>query len=175
MQRYITYIALGLLTLGLVFLYMDLRHLKHENRELHKKMHSRFHNTEEEQSHNDLLSYMGYFQRFSDKLYFAGSNGNWDLADFYLEEIEETAEKLEKGNIEDEGVNLSALISSVLLPQVKKMEETLAKKDVKAFQEQYPLMIGSCNKCHTLAKHPFVVIKQPTSPTHGNQEYTVKH
>jgi type II secretory pathway component PulL len=171
MSRTVIYLALALLATGLGLTLKLVYDLKQENAALQAQFQTRFHNTAEEASHNELLAYMGYFQRFADKLYFAGKEQNWELAEFYTEELEETAEKLANGNIEDEGVNLSALVPSVLLPSIEPLEKAIKAKDSKAFQENYVLLVNSCNKCHTLAKHPFIRVAVPTSPTHGNQVY----
>jgi hypothetical protein len=104
---------------------------------------------------------MALFQRYSEKLYFAGKNKNWDLADFYLEELEETAENVIKSKVVDDGINVSVQIQEMLLPKIKELQQKVKQKNEKEFQTSYQAMLMNCNGCHMLTKHGFVKIREP--------------
>ncbi|MEP2376928.1 MAG: hypothetical protein ABJH83_11995, partial [Ekhidna sp.] len=56
-----------------------------------------------------VLETMGYYQRFSHKLWLAGRNQNWELANFYTHELEEVTEHLIEGDVIHDDYNLSNL------------------------------------------------------------------
>jgi hypothetical protein len=109
----------------------------------------------------ELAPLMANFQRYSEKLYFAGKNKNWDLADFYLEELEETAENVIKSKVVDDGINVSVQIQEMLLPKIKELQQRVKQKNEKEFQTSYQAMLMNCNGCHMLTKHGFVKIREP--------------
>jgi hypothetical protein len=124
-----------------------------------------------EDEHVELAVLMGHLQRFADKLHFSGANQNWQLASFYLEELEEAGEEIEKAKIMEDGKDVSALIGQMLLPQLKAVEKAVEEKSMTKFQETYQTMVKSCNDCHTATNHGFIRITVPTDPTYRNQDF----
>lgn len=118
-----------------------------------------------------VLETMGYYQRFSHKLWLAGKNQNWKLADFYTHELEEVTEQLIDGNVIHDDYNLSNLSEAMLLPKIEKIEQAIRQKDDVLFLENYELMIASCNLCHNSTKHNFIKITVPNDSTVWNQEF----
>ncbi|WP_462253207.1 hypothetical protein [Ekhidna sp.] len=118
-----------------------------------------------------VLETMGYYQRFSHKLWLAGKNENWELADFYTHELEEVTEQLIEGNVIHDDYNLSNLSEAMLMPKIEKVEEAIRKKDEVLFLDNYELMIASCNLCHNTTKHNFIKITIPNDSTIWNQEF----
>lgn len=129
--------------------------------------------TEKKEEYIDypLLETMGYFQRFSQKLWLAGENENWELANFYTHELEEVAEHLIEGNIIHDDYNLSNLSEALLLPKIEMVEKALAAQDPLLFRENYELMVSGCNLCHQMTKHAFIEIITPTDSTVFNQRF----
>lgn len=126
-----------------------------------------------EGEHVELAVLMGHLQRFADKLHFSGANQNWQLASFYIEEIEEAGEEIEKAKITEDGKDVSALMGQMLLPQLKAVEKAVEEKSLPKFQEAYQMMVKSCNDCHTATDHAFIRITVPTEPTYRNQDFKV--
>ncbi len=118
-----------------------------------------------------VLETMGYYQRFSHKLWMAGKNQNWELADFYTHELEEVTERLIEGNVIHDDYNLSNLSEAMLLPKIEKVEQAIRQKDEVLFLENYELLISSCNLCHNTTKHNFIKITIPNDSTVWNQEF----
>lgn len=121
-----------------------------------------------------VLETMGYYQRFSHKLWLAGKNENWELADFYTHELEEVTENLINGDVIHDDYNLSNLSEAMLLPKIEKVEEAIRQKNQVLFLDNYELMIASCNLCHNATKHNFIKITVPTDSTSWNQDFSVK-
>lgn len=118
-----------------------------------------------------VLETMGYYQRFSHKLWLAGKNQNWELADFYTHELEEVTESLIEGDVIHDDYNLSNLSEAMLLPKIEKVEEAIRQKNEVLFLENYELMISSCNLCHNTTKHNFIKILVPNDSTIWNQKF----
>jgi len=119
----------------------------------------------------ELADVMEKLQRHSNKLYFAGRSENWDLAAFYLEEIEETVKGIEKKDVMEGQINISGLMQGLILPEVEKLETAVKSKDNQSFQKQYHALTSSCNACHVTANHPYIVIQAPHVPVMDNQQY----
>lgn len=120
----------------------------------------------------ELAVLMGYQQRYLEKLYFAGINANWPLADFYHHELEETLEDIIEGDIEEDGYNVSGLSKAMLLPAVEALENSIKNKDEKDFVTKYNAVVNSCNACHTATKHGFIKIIVPKESSFKNQDFS---
>lgn len=126
---------------------------------------------EKEDEGYPVLETMGYYQRFSHKLWLAGSNANWELADFYTHELEEVTEQLIESNLIHDDYNLSNLSESMLLPKIEQVEKAIRQKDQVLFLENYELMVSSCNLCHQATQHAFIKILMPNDSTVFNQSF----
>ena len=118
----------------------------------------------------ELAVYMGRLQLFSDKLYWAGKAKNEQLVDFYLHEMEEAMEEIHESNLIDEGVDISAMISSYGLAAIERMEDV--ELDSASFETGYSQLIQNCNACHAASNYSFVRIIVPTRPAFTNQDMT---
>lgn len=135
-------------------------------------LHCGFTATQKEKpSEYPVLETMGYYQRFTHKLYLAGTNGNWPLAAFYNHELEEVSEELINANVIHDDFNLSNLSESLLLPTIDYLEQAIEAKDQVLFMENYTAMISSCNLCHKTTGHSFIQITVPNDSTIWNQQF----
>jgi cytochrome c553 len=119
----------------------------------------------------ELAEPMAAWQRHADKLYFAGLHQHWALADFYLHEIEETAEDLAARKVVEDGVELTPLINEMLVPAVERLEESVKARDAAAFDLHYRALVDACNGCHHATKHGFIQITVPERSMFQNQRY----
>ncbi|WP_375581409.1 hypothetical protein ABWH96_10505 [Marivirga tractuosa] len=126
----------------------------------------------EEEEHYELAKAMTYMQRYSHKLYLAGSNENWELSEFYAHEIEETIEEIEKAKVVDEGYDISKLVGTMTNPSFEKVEQSIHDQDAKAFADSYKLLVQSCNACHQTTEHQFIKIEVPKNGNAFNQDFS---
>lgn len=119
----------------------------------------------------EVADVMTKLQRHANKLYFAGERQNWKLADFYVEEIEETAKAFSKLDVMHGQVNVSGLMGALILPEIEELERAVSEADSPAFRKHYQTLISNCNACHTAANLPFIVIQDPKTPVYDNQRY----
>jgi hypothetical protein len=119
----------------------------------------------------EIADIMTKLQRHANKLFFAGKRENWPLADFYVEEIEETVKEVAKKNILDGPVNVSGLMPALILPEILELERAVSQKDVPAFNSHYQALTASCNACHVATRRAYLVIDSPRTPAYDNQHY----
>lgn len=114
---------------------------------------------------------MFHQQRFMDKLWFSSKSGNWELASFYLHELEENTEGLIEEQHIEEGQNISHLARQLLVPALQEVEKSVRQQDSVVFKDAYQLVVNRCNQCHIATNHSFIKIKTPTRPAFSNQVY----
>lgn len=106
---------------------------------------------------------MAWMQRWTDKLGRAAEAGHWELAGFYLHEIEETAEGLIEAKVVDEGHNISELLRTMLVPVIQSLEQAADAKDAALFGAHYATLIQTCNACHVTTDHGAIRIAAPST------------
>lgn len=110
-----------------------------------------------------LIYHMSFISRYTKKLYFSGEAENWKLADIYNHEIEEISEGIIEDSIVHDGVNISDLMESMLLPQIERVEEAIDNQDREMFRDRFNILIQTCNQCHTAANYEAVQVTVPES------------
>ncbi len=115
---------------------------------------------------------MAWLQRWTDKLGRSAEAGHWELASFYLHEIEETAEDLINAGVEDEGHNISELVRGMLWPAIEPLEAAVEARDAALFATRYTALIQNCNSCHGATGFAHVRITPPAPPNPWNQDFT---
>jgi hypothetical protein len=121
-----------------------------------------------------ILEAMGYYQRFSHKLWLAMEKENWELAEFYVHELEEVTKEFVESNVVDEGVELSTYAQQILVPAIEEMDEAVDQKNVDLATSNYLALVNSCNACHAITKHAYIKILVPDSVRPYNQNFSLQ-
>ncbi len=104
-----------------------------------------------------LIDLMGNFQYFAHKVGLSIRAGNGELADFYMHEIEENLEAVEK--IEEyDGHPVGALAIQYLTPEVENVESNIDDGDMDGALEAYGRLVTACNSCHLVTDHGFIKV-----------------
>lgn len=114
--------------------------------------------------------FMSSIQVHHAKLWFAGQNKNWALADFEIHEIMEAVENIQhyqKERKESEKVVM-------LNPALDSVNAAIVKKDLVQFKSSYVLLTNTCNNCHHAVQFEFNVVTIPDKPPFSNQIFTLK-
>ncbi|WP_234110892.1 hypothetical protein [Chryseobacterium sp. R2A-55] len=111
--------------------------------------------------------FMSSIQVHHNKLWFAGKNENWKLADFEITEIEENITDLKKF-CKDRPETKSIGMIDVPLENLK---TAIKKQSTKDFGDEYLILTNTCNSCHQKTKHEYNVITIPTAPPYSNQDF----
>ena len=111
--------------------------------------------------------FMSSIQVHHAKLWFAGKNKNWELADFEMHEIGETIDAIKEYQSERE----ESKKVEMLKPSLDAVNDAIQKKDSALFNSSYLLLTSTCNNCHKAVNFGFNVVKVPDTPPFSNQSF----
>lgn len=115
-----------------------------------------------------LGEFMSGIQVHHEKLWFAGTAGNWKLADFEVGEIKEALDDIETYCKDRPEVSSLPMIR----PAVDSISAAVSAGNGTAFKSGFILLTNTCNNCHRATKHEFNVIRIPDTPPFSNQVFT---
>jgi hypothetical protein len=115
-----------------------------------------------------LGEFMAGIQLHHAKLWCAGKEGNWPLADFELGEITESIEDIKKYETDRKEVKTIDMIN----PALGGLANAVKQKNAEAFKTNFILLTGACNSCHQINNFGFNVIKVPDAVPVPNQVFT---
>lgn len=114
-----------------------------------------------------LGEFMSRIQIHHAKLWFAGTNENWALADFEIQEIKESFEDIEKYQAEREETKTLPIIFAPL----DSVQLAINIKSLTDFKQCFYRLTNTCNACHKAVKYEFNKVKIPDSPPFSNQVF----
>ncbi|MEO7982864.1 MAG: hypothetical protein ABI688_02160 [Bacteroidota bacterium] len=114
--------------------------------------------------------FMSGIQVHHAKLWFAGINNNWELANFEVHEIMEALDDLQTFQTErKETKNLP-----MLNPALDSVNKAIQEKNAVLFKNSFILLTATCNNCHKAVEFSFNEVKIPETPPFSNQVFTKK-
>jgi hypothetical protein len=113
--------------------------------------------------------FMSSIQAHHAKLWFAGENQNWRLADFEIHEMIEAIDDVQKYETERDESKLIGMIN----PAIDSVTSAIRKEDPASFKRSYVLLTNTCNNCHRSADFEFNVVKIPDVQSFSNQDFRV--
>lgn len=111
--------------------------------------------------------FMGTMQTHHAKLWFAGQNQNWDLADFEVHELEETIEDIQKYQSHREESEMIVMLTAPL----DSIDNAIEEKNAEAFKRNFIALTNTCNQCHISVGFEFNVVKIPDTSPFSNQDF----
>ena len=114
-----------------------------------------------------LGEFMSNIQVHHAKLWFAGQNRNWQLADFEINEIKEALQGIKDYCSDRPEVRSIGLIE----PAIDSVSASIGKEDPVLFKDAFIQLTNSCNNCHKQTAHGFNVIQIPDTPPFSNQKF----
>ena len=111
--------------------------------------------------------FMSSIQTHHAKLWFAGKNENWKLANFEIEEIQESLDDIRQYCADSPSIKPLPMIFQPL----DSVKHAIAEKNIAMFKTSFNLLTNTCNNCHQTADHAFNVIKIPDAPPVTNQVF----
>ncbi len=112
-----------------------------------------------------LGEFMSQIQIHHAKLWFAGKNENWELANFEIGEIQEALDDIPKYCADRPEVKSINMID----PAMDSLSRAIKQKNEGNFSSGFILLTATCNDCHKATHHGFNVIKIPDLPPITNQ------
>ena len=104
------------------------------------------------------------------KLWFAGQNENWGLAEFEVNEIKENLENIKKYQSERKEAQMVIMIN----PAIDSVSLAIQQKDPVLFKTTFTSLTNRCNSCHKLVNYSFNQVKVPDTPPFSNQDFSIK-
>lgn len=114
---------------------------------------------------------MSGIQAHHSKLWFAGKNKNWKLADFEVHEIMETVDAIQQFQTKRKESKMMGMIS----PALDSLNVAIQKEDSVQFKNSFILLTSSCNNCHHATNFEFNVVKIPDVSPFSNQDFRAQH
>jgi hypothetical protein len=111
--------------------------------------------------------FMSGIQTHHAKLWFAGQNQNWPLADFEVHEIQESLDDLQKFCSDRPEIKAIGMIT----PAIDSVNKAIQQKNPESFNTGFISLTNTCNKCHRATEHGFNVVTIPTTLPVVNQEF----
>ena len=108
------------------------------------------------------------------KLWLAGDAGNWPLAAYELDELEEgfsdaaTFHPTHK----DSPVSIADSIATLTRGPVTALRGAIAAKDRAQFAAAFDALTQACNDCHRAANFGFNVVTRPSGSSFKNQDFS---
>src|SRR6476620_1970651 len=109
--------------------------------------------------------FMSAIQAHHSKLWFAGQNQNWKLADFEIHEIMEAVEGIQKYETERKESQKIIMINPVL----DSVNSAIQQENPALFKSRYLLLTNTCNNCHRATDFAFNIVKVPDAQPFSNQ------
>ncbi|HEY9661677.1 MAG TPA: hypothetical protein V6C65_24740 [Allocoleopsis sp.] len=114
-----------------------------------------------------LGEFMNSIQLHHAKLWFAGVNNNWPLADFELHEIMEIKDDI--STYCSDRPEIKAL--PMIVGPLDSLGIAVNRKDSILFKQAFITLTATCNTCHRSTEHAFNVVTIPTIPPVSNQDF----
>ena len=111
--------------------------------------------------------FMSAIQMHHAKLWFAGKNENWELANFEMEEIRESLDDIQQYCADSPSIKPLPMI----FPPLDSVKLAISEKNAGMFKSSFNLLTNTCNNCHKAANHAFNVIRIPDIPPVTNQVF----
>jgi hypothetical protein len=110
---------------------------------------------------DDLMTML--IQPRHNKLYFAGTRENWELAASQARDLRLAFVRISQFMPRYLGIDVEEALGSLMDPALSNMDKAIAAADPKQFALAYDVLTGACNRCHAYLEHGYLVIKRPPS------------
>ena len=111
--------------------------------------------------------FMSSIQMHHAKLWFAGKNENWELANFEMEEILESLDDIQQYCADSPSIKPLPMI----FPPLNSVKLAISEKNIVMFKTSFNLLTNTCNNCHQASNHAFNVIRIPDREPVTNQVF----
>jgi len=105
------------------------------------------------------------------KLWLAGEAGNWDLADYEVDELGEGFDDIVRFHPthKDSPVAPKDAIPRMVTQPLADVRAAISHKDAAAFARAYDGLTAGCNNCHQATNFGFNRVRRPESNPYPNQ------
>jgi hypothetical protein len=107
------------------------------------------------------------------KLWFAGDAGNWPLAAYELDELQEGMQDAATFHPthKDAALPIPGLIDKIMKEPIEQLDKAIAARDSGEFIRAFDAVTEACNACHRATNFGFNVVTRPTANPYSNQSF----
>lgn len=107
------------------------------------------------------------------KLWYAGQAGNWQLADYEVDELEEGLADALRFHPEHKQAPrpLTELMPEFTAGPITSLRAAIADRNPASFVAAYDALTQGCNACHVAAAFSFNVVTRPTGNPYSDQDF----
>ena len=108
------------------------------------------------------------------KLWYAGKDANWPLANYEVDELEEGFADAIRFHPEHKEVPrpLTELVPEFTAGPIAALRSAIARENPASFVTAFDSLTDGCNGCHVAAQFSFNVVTRPTGNPYSNQRFT---
>ncbi len=106
------------------------------------------------------------------KLWYSERLENWKLADYELNQLVATVDRISKLYPETHSIAQANLIREKTDPALKELRAAIEGKNNSRFEAAFNQITDACNECHRAAGIDFIVVRVPTKSPFSNQMFT---
>jgi cytochrome c553 len=108
------------------------------------------------------------------KLWMAGVAGNWELAAYETDELEEGFHDVLTFHPthQDAPLPLKEVLPAMTNAPLVALRTAIGRRDKAAFEAAFDSLTAGCNNCHQALKHGFNVVRRPIADGFPNQDFT---
>jgi hypothetical protein len=128
----------------------------------------------EKRAQPELGNQMLLLELRHDRLWWAGNEGNWNLAYYMAGEMGEVVRDIVESNgdaAELQPQKLSEVMPAMLDAPLKKLMAAIGTHDKAKFARAYDDLSAACTGCHRVAGNPMLVIQRPRTPLLDDLRY----
>jgi hypothetical protein len=105
------------------------------------------------------------------KLWLAGHEGNWALAEYESKELRSALMTVAKARPVFRQQSVADNVEMFLGAPFRAVDDAIRDRDAAKFTDAYATVNAGCNACHTALGQSQVVIKTPEQPMYPDQEF----
>jgi hypothetical protein len=105
------------------------------------------------------------------KLWLAGKEANWVLAEYELKELRGALANVAKARPRIRDQSAAELLETFMSAPFRTADEAIRERSAVKFAEAYGRLNEGCNGCHRSLEHKFVVIRTPEQVSYPDQEF----
>jgi hypothetical protein len=108
------------------------------------------------------------------KLWLAGEAGNWPLAAYEVDELEEGFQDAATFHPthKDSPVSIAGSIAALTPGPIRALRGAIEQRDPAKFAAAFDALTEACNDCHRAANFGFNVVTRPTGSAFPNQDFS---
>jgi hypothetical protein len=120
-----------------------------------------------------LGALMTFTQIRHSNLWFAGQAGNWRLASYELDELQEALEEAARlhPSHKDSPLPIPDLIRKIMNRPISELRAAIKARDPVTFARGFDTLSAGCNSCHQATDFGFIVVTRPSANPYSNQSF----